>query len=71
MSRLPSSAGVERPLCAKWIESAFKKFSCRVRMLLRLKGRFVAVTGLADIGDALAPAMACEDVPEGRDWILG
>lgn len=40
-------------------------------MLLRLKGRFVAVTGLADIGDALASAMACEDVPEGRDWILG
>jgi hypothetical protein len=47
-SRLPNSAGVERPLCAKWIERAFKKFSWRARMLLRVKGRFAAVTGLVD-----------------------
>src|SRR2546421_3546103 len=44
--RPPSSAGVDRPLCAKWMERAFKKYSWIARTLLRVAGRFAAVMDL-------------------------
>lgn len=48
LSRLPNSAGAENPLWAKWIESAFKKFSWRARIVLRVNGKVVVVTGEVD-----------------------
>lgn len=47
-SRLLNSAGAENPLWAKWIDRAFKKFSCSARIVLRVKGRVAVVTGVVE-----------------------
>ena len=68
-SRLPSSAGVDRPLCAKWIDSAFKNVSWRARILLRLGGRLAVALALVEerSGTPIEPSVVHDDCEETGD----